>query len=109
VTLRGSFRADVASSRTRGGRLAGGVPAGNVGSQFETSPHANSGAPIEAALSLTLCKVKRPCSYRAGPLAVLFDGSDCRLGPFLPPVATKLTHSPWFLNTPNDIQPPLLH
>jgi hypothetical protein len=27
-------------------------------------------------------------------------GAQCLLGGFLPPVATKLTQSPWFLNTP---------
>jgi len=31
------------------------------------------------------------------------------LGGFFPPVATKLTQSPWFLNTPKLCQPPFLH
>jgi hypothetical protein len=30
-------------------------------------------------------------------------------GGFLPLVATKLTQSPWFLNTPKVFQPPFLH
>ena len=34
---------------------------------------------------------------------------DYRAGPFLPFVATKLTQSPWFLNTPKVFQPLFLH
>src|SRR6185295_11468182 len=32
-----------------------------------------------------------------------------RAGGFLPLLATKLTQSPWFLNTPKVFQPPFLH
>ena len=40
------------------------------------------------------------------------EPTDARYGPeggFLPLLATKLTQSPWFLNTPKVFQPPFLH
>jgi hypothetical protein len=53
-------------------------------------------------------KVKRPAEPGLSQ-QFCSSGSYNRLGGFLPPPATKLTQSPWFLNTPKVCQPPFLH
>src|SRR5215208_5245102 len=50
------------------------------------------------------CDIARPVS----PLTCA-AGRPQPAGGFLPPVATKLTQSPWFLKTPKVFQPPFLH
>ena len=76
---------------------------------------------FEFSLGVNSCgKIKGICSavkyaFKKGALVVAAAGNEngepvaYPAGVFVPPVATKLTQSPWFLKTPKVCQPPFLH
>ena len=98
-----------------------GLPAAGLhrssGPSTESWPTYNSGIPEAVgrqSSTQTLPKKGRESSHDSRPFrpSGASRTTDARYGSdggFLPLLATKLTQSPWFLNTPKVFQPPFLH